>query len=265
MYSIGEFSKISSITVKALRHYHKKGILVPSFSNEETGYRYYSIRDIDTARVIATLKSLQFTLDEIELFLNGMSDDKDTLQALKIKRAKINADIQNLKSVVSVIDSLIYKEHRVAKVQNTAFNIQFKTVSEQLALVLRWQGAYSDTEQAISKLYKAAGRQSAGAAFNLFYDGEFKEDADIESCLPLKKQIYSKFESRILPKQRCVSVVHQGPYETISNSYQAAFDFITSHGLSIKLPTREIYLKGKGIIFKGNPDKYLTEILIPIE
>ena len=42
-YSIGEVSKIKDITIKALRYYHKVGILIPKYIDEETGYRYYSI------------------------------------------------------------------------------------------------------------------------------------------------------------------------------------------------------------------------------
>ncbi|WP_368260276.1 MerR family DNA-binding transcriptional regulator, partial [Clostridium paraputrificum] len=42
-YSIGEVSKIKDVTIKALRYYHKVGILIPKYIDEETGYRYYSI------------------------------------------------------------------------------------------------------------------------------------------------------------------------------------------------------------------------------
>ena len=39
---------------------------------------------------------------------------------------------------------------------------------------------------------------------------------------------------------------------------------IKTHGYDTRLPTREVYIKGPGMIFKGNPKKYLTEIQIPI-
>ena len=40
MFSIGEFSKITSLPVKTLRFYHEKGLLVPARIEPETGYRY---------------------------------------------------------------------------------------------------------------------------------------------------------------------------------------------------------------------------------
>jgi len=42
MFSIGEFSRITGLSIKALRLYHEKGILVPGRVDDATGYRYYN-------------------------------------------------------------------------------------------------------------------------------------------------------------------------------------------------------------------------------
>jgi len=265
MYSIGEFSLISSLTVKALRHYHDKGILIPSSVNPDTGYRYYSSKDFDKAKVIITLKSLHFSLEEIEAFLTEMSDDHQLIEALKQKKAQLDRDIKNLRSVTSAIDLIISKEYEAKKVTNTTTDIEIKTISEQLVVATRWQGSYAETGKAMGKIYRAAGRQCAGAALNLYYDNERKDIADIESCLPLKKQVKTKLECKVLPQQSCVSLVHKGPYDRIGESYKAVLDYIKDNALVMQLPIREIYIKGPGMIFKGDPEKYLTEILIPIK
>ena len=41
MYKIGDFSKISKTTIKALRYYEKEGLLKPTFIDQYTSYRYY--------------------------------------------------------------------------------------------------------------------------------------------------------------------------------------------------------------------------------
>ena len=64
---------------------------------------------------------------------------------------------------------------------------------------------------------------------------------------------------------RCLSLVHQGPYEQLGRSYATIFEFINKRKHKVLLPTREVYLKGPGMILKGNPKKYLTEIQILIE
>jgi effector-binding domain-containing protein len=67
---------------------------------------------------------------------------------------------------------------------------------------------------------------------------------------------------RELPGGRCVALVHKGPYEQISRSYAKILGYIKDKGYEITMPTREVYLKGPGMIFKGNPRNYLTEIQI---
>jgi effector-binding domain-containing protein len=39
---------------------------------------------------------------------------------------------------------------------------------------------------------------------------------------------------------------------------------VKEKGYTVVSPTREVYLKGPGMIFKGNPRKYVTEIQFPI-
>ena len=66
---IGEFSRLMQVTVKTLRHYEQKELLLPDEVDEWTGYRYYSIDQMQRLNTIRDLQRLGFTLDEIkELF-----------------------------------------------------------------------------------------------------------------------------------------------------------------------------------------------------
>lgn len=46
MYKISQLSKISGLTVKALRYYDEANVLRPSFRNKENQYRYYNDNDL---------------------------------------------------------------------------------------------------------------------------------------------------------------------------------------------------------------------------
>ena len=63
---IGEFSQLMQVTVKTLRHYEQKGLLLPCEVNEWTGYRYYNIEQMQRLNTIRQLQRLGFTLDEIK-------------------------------------------------------------------------------------------------------------------------------------------------------------------------------------------------------
>lgn len=68
-----------------------------------------------------------------------------------------------------------------------------------------------------------------------------------------------------LPGGRCVSIIHEGPYDQLSHSYARLFGYLQEKDYSLQLPIREIYLKGPGMIFKGNPSHCLTEIQVMID
>jgi DNA-binding transcriptional MerR regulator len=62
---IGRFSRLTGIGVKALRNYDELGLLVPAAVDEETGYRFYSLDQVDKAEAIRLLRRLDMPLDEI--------------------------------------------------------------------------------------------------------------------------------------------------------------------------------------------------------
>ena len=62
---IGEFSRLCRVTVRALRHYEKIKLLVPEIIDYSTGYRYYSVAQMQKALNIVRLKGLGFSLEEI--------------------------------------------------------------------------------------------------------------------------------------------------------------------------------------------------------
>jgi effector-binding domain-containing protein len=100
----------------------------------------------------------------------------------------------------------------------------------------------------------------------LYFDGEYREDdADFEPCIPIRKEVAVDGVSiRTLPGARCLTLVHRGPYEQLGRSYAKILKQARERKLNIVLPTREVYVKGPGMIFKGNPKNYLTEIQLPL-
>ena len=62
---IGEFSRLMQVTVKTLRHYEQKELLIPDEVDEWTGYRYYSVGQMLKLNSIRNLQRLGFKLEEI--------------------------------------------------------------------------------------------------------------------------------------------------------------------------------------------------------
>ena len=146
--------------------------------------------------------------------------------------------------------------------QNASFNVEEKSLWPMLIAGVRMKARYQDCGQGFSKIGKTFWRHIAGPAFLLHYDCEYKEaDADFEACMSIKKgKEVAGVSVRDLPGGRCVSLMHKGPYEELSRSYAKIIAYVKAKGYEIVMPTREVYIKGPGMIFRGNPKKYLTEI-----
>ncbi len=78
MLSIGEFSKICNVSTKTLRYYEEIGLILPNQINKETGYRYYSIEQLETMLFIKRLKAYNFSLEQIKAIIQSeeLQDEK---------------------------------------------------------------------------------------------------------------------------------------------------------------------------------------------
>ena len=266
MFSIGPFSRITGLTVKTLRLYHEKGLLEPKLTDPQTGYRYYDSHSVEQARAVAYLRQMEFPLAEIREILESFERGGEILSFLEKQRQTIESRLAQLHQAAQSLDAVIQAEKDVRNmIRNIDLEIREKEVEPIEIAGLRWKGRYADTGSAFQKLGKLAGRHIAGKAMNLYYDMEYKEeDAEIESCFQVRQGTTEsgKFSVRTLPGGSCVSILHKGPYDQLSRAYAALFDYVQKKGYQCLSPIREIYLKGPGLIFKGNPANYLTEIQV---
>lgn len=265
MYKIGEFSKITNLTVKTLRYYDEENILKPSYRNEENGYRFYNHEDFDKAKQIHLLRKLDFSISEIKDVLINCDNEDDLSFFLKEKQTMIKEQIKKQKDLINQIDMYISPKKEGDNSMN--YEILVKSFDPVKVASIRYRGKYSDVGKYYGKIYSVVKGKAKGSPFNLYYDSEYKEEnADIEICLPIAGTISSNTVTvKELPRIKAICTTHVGAYEKLGNAYKAIFDYAETHNLKCKVPSREIYLKGPGMIFKGNPDKYITEIIIPIE
>ncbi len=267
MLSIGQFSRITGLTVKTIRLYHEKGLLPPSWVDQESSYRYFTERDVERARAIADLRALELSLAEIKELLDEFEDEGGALAFLESQRQKIEAKRAQLAGVARSLDKMIEAERQALDLWRSApHEVVEKDLVPVLVGGLRWKGSYAETGRMLGRVCRQFGRLACDAPLNLYYDGEYKEqDADIESCIPVRSGREAEgFCVHTLPGGRAVSLMHRGPYSEISRSYARLMGHFQERSLEPLLPIREIYRKGPGLLFRGNPKKYLTEIQVPV-
>jgi DNA-binding transcriptional MerR regulator/effector-binding domain-containing protein len=268
VYTIGEFSKITGLTVKTLRVYHEQHVLLPSHVDEETGYRYYAEAKVDEARIVARLRELDFSLADIGEILKSYDDEADILEFLQRQKQTVQGKLRQYREIEKSLESIITKEREArTAMQATTFQIEEKQIETMLIAGIRMRGQYSECGRGFSQVCRTFGRHACGKPFLLQYDREYKEDdAEFEACVPIRKGTsVDGISVRELAGGRCVTLLHQGPYQELTRSYEKILSYAKSHGYQVQIPTREVYLKGPGMIFRGNPKKYLTEIQMLID
>jgi DNA-binding transcriptional MerR regulator/effector-binding domain-containing protein len=264
VYKIGEFSKITNLTIKTLRYYDEEGILHPS-SYLDNGYRIYNEEDYYKAQRIVLLRDLDFSIREIKDVLRNVSTEEELQYFFKEKQEMIIEKIKSQKALVKKINTFLSPNQNQENT-NRSYTMLVKEIESIQVASIRFIGQYTEMGTYIGKLYKYLKSNSTGIPFACYYDGEYKEEADIEICIPIKKYMKSTNEISIktLPPIKALTTVHIGTYDSLHYAYKAILDYAKDTTLELYFPSREEYHKGPGMVLKGNPSKYVTEIMIPI-
>lgn len=112
-YLIGEFSELTGISKRMLRHYDKLDLFAPVSQNEENGYRYYHEEQMVELRKIQFLKDLGFTLATIKELLSKPIDIDSFKVLLKDKELEFTRTSDEIKSNLLLVKrSILYLENQ---------------------------------------------------------------------------------------------------------------------------------------------------------
>lgn len=214
--------------------------------------------------IIAVFVSPEYT---VHMYLYRYDDEADILDYLVQQRQEVAARLERLRDVDRLLNQVITKEREARAAMATSdFQVEEKQLDTLLIAGVRMKARYSECGKGFAVIGKRFGRHICGKPMLLHFDSEYKEVADFEACIPIRKESDAEGISvRQLGGGRAVTLLHHGPYDELGRSYEKITDYIKEHGYEIQCPTREVYIKGPGMIFKGNPKNYLTEIQMLIQ
>ena len=106
LLKIGELAAISGVSVKALRVYEKKKVIIPVEVDEETGYRYYSADQLKQVEALLELQDMGFSLNEISKLLSGTCSRDEMLALFEIKESNLKEIIWKTESKINELNDL---------------------------------------------------------------------------------------------------------------------------------------------------------------
>ncbi|MCI6909714.1 MAG: MerR family transcriptional regulator [Clostridiales bacterium] len=270
MLKIGDFSKLSRVSIRMLRHYDEIGLLHPVKTDPDSGYRYYGEDQLLTAGRITALKDMGFGLSAIGELL-GCYEHRDTLErCLLSKREELLALSCQTARRLRLLDTAL---DRIRKDDETMqYDVTLKTFPARYAATVRMHIPSYEME---GQLWGVLVRETA--PLNLvpddpcycsvvFHDKEYREeDVDVEAQKTVRGRYPDTAHVRFktLPEVTVASAVCKGSYDQLNAVMAATANWVTANGYEFDGPAFNIYHVSPHET--SDPDRFVTEVCYPVK
>lgn len=270
MFKIGEFSKLTQVSVRMLRYYDEVDLLKPVKVDKFTNYRLYSVEQIQTLQKILLLRDMDFPVKKIKDILNK-ENEKIFIKELNNKKKNLYEKIYCLKEKINKIDTA------VKDINQNNFdvhsNIIIKNIPSYNMLILRKKiKTYFHESELWEELNKYINEndieiEKDPKCITFFYDEEHKEeniDIAVGVCVNKSNQDDGNFKYiQTEEAENMASIMVYGDFSNIGKYYYDFAKWLENHNYyKIINPTRQICHIGP--FNSTNPEEYLTELQIPL-
>ena len=267
MLKVGDFSRLSLVSIKALRYYDELGLLKPARVDDFTGYRYYTAEQLPRLNRILALKDLGLSLEQIGVLLSKEVSSEELRGMLRLKQVEVEGRIGEARAQLARVEA------RLRQIEKEGGFPMYEVVLKKLpaqnvAAIRKTLPNYGQLNTLFGQLFGPIwGKvKFAGPTVAIYHDPEFKEeDVDVEVAIPIEGTLPDggPVQSRELPGGLMACAVYQGPYEGIGEAYNAVMAWIEPNGYRVAGPVRENYLRSPGDT--NDPTQYVTEIQVPVD
>lgn len=270
MLKIGDFSKLSRISIRMLRHYDEVGLLVPENVDKFTGYRYYNESQLLLANRISSLKDMGFSLSLILEILKTYDDNSTLYKFLMLKKAEMEEETDRLSKQLLLLENALSGISRGENAITYAVTLKempLKYVASLRKIIpthnysgMLWKQMTEEIEsQNVKYVYPCN-------AISVFHDEGYKEnDIDIEIQISVEgsyintNNVVFKTIAPIL----IASTTFKGSYDQIPIVNQVVANWIKDNSYELDSGMIMIYHVTPEI--DENPDNWVTEICYPVK
>ncbi len=260
--TIGDFSRITHLSIKALRHYHQVGLLEPAEINASTGYRYYRVEQVRTAQTIRRFRDLDMPVDEVRAVLNA----PDT----RARDALIAAHLDRMQAQLDQTQAAVASLRRLLQHPDTTLAIQRRSDPAMLAVAIhatvtredldRW---WSDAMKDLFDLVRRTGSHQLGPAGGLYADELFTRERGAATLYIPVSEAPGEYAFTV-PAADFAVATYGGAHDDADRIYGALGSYVAEHRIGAAgLPVRERYLIGPHET--SDATRWKTEIAWPVK
>ncbi len=273
MFKIGDFARLTRLSVKTLRYYDEIGLLPAAEIDRFTSYRYYTAAQLPRLNRILALRDLGLSLDQIGVLLTTDLPPAAIQGMLRLKQAELQATVTEGQTRLARVAARIAQIEQEGTIM-TAYEVIVKPVAAQRVAerhgVIPNDSVVSPTfnrlfDEACAYIEQHGGRFTGPgiAVWYDSYDGQ-AHDMHVAAAMPTDSPLAGDDSVQVhdLPAGQMACTVHHGAFDSLGAAYDAITRWIAANGYRIAGPNREVYVAYER---DGAPAAYVTEIQFPVE
>jgi DNA-binding transcriptional MerR regulator len=264
LVTIGDFSRMTHLSVVALRHYHDVGLLRPAEIDPDSGYRFYAPEQVQIAQVIRRFRALGMPLDEIRDVLRA-PDAAARNQVIVAHMQRMESQLAATQSVVTSLRSLLERAPGpIAVSHRLVGSAQSAAIRDQISPA-QLDGWLTTAQLEIDAVLAEAAVKPAGPRAALYSAEYFQlEIGEVLACIPVTGELPSsgRVRMRELPAAELAVAVHRGSYADLDQTYGALGSYVAEREIGMPGPIREHYLVGA--FDTDDETSWVTEVCWPV-
>ncbi|MEA4815464.1 MAG: MerR family transcriptional regulator [Lachnospiraceae bacterium] len=262
LFYIHEIAVACGVSINALRFYEAKGLLRPEYTSPDSGYRYYSRKNLLRLRMMLRLKNAGLSLEEIKSYFGGNMDISKKISELEIQRENISNTIEDLEIRRTPLGDLTVREINLPERWCLCRTIRARDGEHAITEISKFYDELIHRGILISKSWQEFCEYPDSGLL----EGKFEvTDFIVTACIPVDKNNVP-LEAVRYPSGDAVAVNYRGYYYELYKAYEALHRYIKSCGYIPSAHPQEIYLEidAEGSMRLDDPD-YITRVIIPVK
>lgn len=260
MLAIGEFSRLTHLSVRTLRRYHELGLIPPATVDAASGYRYYSAEQIPTAQVVHRLRELDVPIPEIRRILSAPDPGA--------RADLVSGHLRRLESELERTRAAVVSLRRLLRPDPAPLSVRLRSDPATTVAAVQGEVDHDDVlpwyAGAMAELDAVLPPEPAGAPGGLYDNALFEDGHGHVLVYRPTPQPPTRGRVRpvVLPAVDLAVATHAGRHDDIEVTYGELGAWVVANALAVTGPVRETYLVGP----RDTPDAadWRTEIGWPV-
>lgn len=246
-FSIGEMAKLHNVSIETLRHYDRQDLLKPDYINENTGYRYYSMKSFIKMDIIKKCKAIGLALDEIKETMKNYDSIESILKILEKQKEIVDKKLESLRHIKDSIENM---QSDINESLEIGINkIYVKHNEKRKMIKYDYSGRYTkEFELKLRKTLLEVERMQDNYDHKIVFSASFKDLIEEDKLTYIKTMIsldnINNLEKEIvtLPEGEYLTMYFDDNFYNTKKYYNEIIKYIKENNIEISGDFHEIYI-----------------------